>query len=144
MSKTLCILLLSVFPALALPTPPSIEELVKESDFIAKSKISNVKQNQLSTNTISVSAETEILKAYKKNGKLPQKFNLAFIVFPEVLGKWLRAAPPEGEYIIFYIRKKVKDSSGKESEIISLYEPHPFAFREWSRELEDKLVILSK
>ncbi len=130
--------------ASAIPTPPEFEELVKNSDFIAKSKLTNVRQNKLGKNTVSVGAEAEILKLYKTNGKMPNKLSLAFIIFPEYFGKWLREAPPEGEYIIFYIKKKVKDSSGKEGEVISLYEPHPFAFKEYSEETEKKILNLIK
>lgn len=128
----------------AIPTPPEFEELVKNSDFIAKSKLTNIRQNKLSKNTVSVGMEVEIVKLYKKNGTIPDKMNLAFIIFPEYFGKWLREAPPEGEYIIFYIKKKVKDSSGKVAEVISLYEPHPFAFKEYSEETEKKILNLIK
>ena len=128
----------------AIPTPPEFEELVKNSDFIAKSKLTNIRQNKLSKNTVSVGVEVEIVKLYKKNGNIPNKMNLAFIIFPEYFGKWLREAPPEGEYIIFYVKKKVKDSSGKEGEVISLYEPHPFAFKEYSEETEQKILKLLK
>ncbi|MBE7413587.1 MAG: hypothetical protein L6Q54_06105 [Leptospiraceae bacterium] len=131
-------------PGFSIPTPPEFEELVKNSDFIAKSKLTNVRQNKLGKNTISVGAEVEILKLYKSKGSIPNKLNIAFIIFPEYFGKWLREAPPEGEYIIFYIKKKVKDSSGKEGEIITLFEPHPFAFKEYSEETEKRILNLSK
>lgn len=39
----------------------------------------------------------------------------------------------------FLIKKKVKDSKGKETEVVALYEPHPYAFREYSKELEEKI-----
>ncbi|EMO62722.1 hypothetical protein LEP1GSC133_3529 [Leptospira borgpetersenii serovar Pomona str. 200901868] len=61
------------------------------------------------------------------------------MIFPELLGKWLKAAPPEGDYILFLNQKTVKDSKGNESQLITLYEPHPFAFKEYSRETEDKI-----
>lgn len=132
------------FSAYSIPTPPEFEDLVKNSDFIAKSKLTNVRQNKLGKNTVSVGAEAEILKIYKSNGTIPNKLSLAFIIFPEYFGKWLREAPPEGEYIIFYVKKKVKDSSGKEGMVISLYEPHPFAFKEYSEETEKKILNLIK
>lgn len=46
-------------------------------------------------------ATVEILKPWKGGEKLPAKFEIAFMIFPELLGKWLKAAPPEGDYILF-------------------------------------------
>ena len=139
------LLFLSFFITLtAAPTPPSFEELVKKSDFIAKTKLVNLKEKQLNKNLIAINTTAEILKQYKANPPLPNKIDLAFTVLPEVYGKWLKAPPKEGEYVIFYINKEVKDGKGKTSKIITLYEPHVFAFREWTEELEKRLLEATK
>jgi hypothetical protein len=44
----------------AVPTPPTIEELIKNSDFIAKSRLVKLKENKLNKYTISVNATAEI------------------------------------------------------------------------------------
>ena len=75
---------------------------------------------------------------------MPDKVELAFSVLPEFYGKWLKAPPKEGEYVIFYINKEIKDSKGNEKTVISLYEPHVFAFREWTEELEKRLIEANK
>lgn len=140
MSKLAFGLLFLVTSLLAAPTPPSIEELIANSDYIAKSKLTGLKEKQISKNTISVHANSEILKVYKAKDKMPPKLDLAFTILPEVFGKWLKASPKEGEYVLFYISKEIKDSSGKKKAIITLYEPHIFAFREWSEELEKTIT----
>lgn len=124
----------------AAPTPPSFEELVKKSDFIAKTKLVNLKEKQINKNLIAITTSAEILKQYKGQSQMPEKLDLAFTVLPEVYGKWLKAPPKEGEYVIFYINKEVKDSKGNKNTIITLFEPHVFAFREWTEELEKRLL----
>lgn len=129
----------------ALPPPPALAELVKNAAYIAKTNISNVHESKLTDKTIAVSLDAEIIKIYKTTGNMPPKLNLTFIIFPEKFGQWLRTSPPPGEYIIFYIQKhSAKVSANKNCSsptcVISLYEPHPYAFREWSAELESQLI----
>lgn len=128
----------------AAPTPPSFEELVKKSDFIAKTKLVNLKQKQINKNLIAINTTAEIIKQYKANPPMPNKIDLVFTVLPEVFGKWLKTPPKEGEYVIFYINKEIKDGKGKTNTIITLYEPHIFAFREWTEELENRLLEATK
>lgn len=132
-------LLFFTLPLLSVPTPPTLEHQVKNSDYIALTRITNVREKKISETSISVIATVEILKPWKGGEKLPAKFEIGFMIFPELLGKWLKAAPPEGDYILFLNQKTVKDSKGNESQLITLYEPHPFAFKEYSRETEDKI-----
>ncbi len=128
----------------AAPTPPTFEELVKKSDFIAKTKLVNLKEKQISKNLIAINTTAEIGKQYKAKTTMPDRIDLAFTVLPEVYGKWLKAPPKEGEYVIFYMNKEVKDKDGKAKTIITLYEPHVFAFREWTEELEKRLLEANK
>lgn len=128
----------------AAPTPPSFEELVKKSDFIAKTKLVNLKEKQVNKNLIAINTTAEIIKQYKPTVKMPDKIDLAFTVLPEVYGKWLKVPPKEGEYVIFYINKEIKDNKGNVSKVITLYEPHVFAFREWTEELEKRLLEANK
>ena len=131
------LLFLGLFLTLsAAPTPPTFEELVQKSDYIAKTKLINLKEKQINKNLIAINTTAEILKQYK--------LDLAFTVLPEVYGKWLKAPPKEGEYVIFYINKEIKDNKGNKSSIITLYEPHVFAFREWTEELEKRLLEANK
>ncbi len=136
--------LLCVLPLSALTPPPSLDSQVNVSNFIALARLSNVKESKISSNSISVTAQVEILKPLKGGKDLPSKFDVAFLVFPELFGKWLKATPQEGDYILFLIKKKVKDSKGNESEVIGLYEPHPYAFREYNKELEENILSLVK
>ncbi|XDD52445.1 hypothetical protein AB3N59_19110 [Leptospira sp. WS92.C1] len=136
---TLIGFLLITIPLLPLSTPPTLENQVKSSDYIALTRITNVHEKKISATSISVTATVEILKPWKGGEKLLPKFEIGFMIFPDLLGKWLRASPPEGDYILFLIQKTVKDSKGNESQTIALYEPHPFAFKEYSRETEDKI-----
>lgn len=53
-------------------------------------------------------ATVEILKPWKGGEKLPAKFEIAFMIFPGLLGKWLKAAPPEGDYILFLNQKRLR------------------------------------
>ncbi|HMV42628.1 MAG TPA: hypothetical protein PK079_13200 [Leptospiraceae bacterium] len=142
------IFLLSFFCILlyaeAAPTPPSFEELFKKSDYIAKTKLVNLKEKQINKNLIAINTTAEVLKQYKAVSPMPEKIDLAFTVLPEVYGKWLKVPPKEGEYVIFYINKEVKDGKGNRHTIISLYEPHVFAFREWTEELEKRLLESGK
>ncbi|RHX83483.1 hypothetical protein EHO98_08335 [Leptospira stimsonii] len=126
-------------PLLPLSTPPTLENQIRNSDYIALTRITNVHEKKISDTTVSVTATVEILKPWKGGEKLPTKFEIGFMIFPELLGKWLKAAPPEGDYILFLIQKTVKDSKGNESKLIALYEPHPFAFKEYARETEDQI-----
>ena len=139
------LLFLGLFLTLsAAPTPPTFEELVQKSDYIAKTKLINLKEKQINKNLIAINTTAEILKQYKAKTTLPNKLDLAFTVLPEVYGKWLKAPPKEGEYVIFYINKEIKDNKGNKSSIITLYEPHVFAFREWTEELEKSLLEANK
>ena len=126
------------------PTPPSFEELVKKSDFIAKTKLVNLKEKPMSKNLIAINTTAEIGTQYKAKTPMPEKIELAFTVLPEVYGKWLKTPPKEGEYVIFYINKEIKDNKGNAKTIITLYEPHVFAFREWTEELEKRLIEVNK
>ena len=128
----------------AAPTPPSFEEVVKKSDFIAKTKLVNLKEKQINKNLIAINTTAEIGKQYKAKTPMPDKIDLAFTVLPEVYGKWLKAPPKEGEYVIFYINKEIKDGKGNANTIITLYEPHVFAFREWTEDLEKRLLEATK
>ena len=127
------LILLFISPISALTPPPSLESQVSSSDFIALAKLSNVKESKISSNSISVTANVEILRSLKGGKELPQKFDIAFLIFPELFGKWLKAAPQEGEY-----------SKGVQSEVIGLYEPHPYAFREYNKPLEENILSLIK
>lgn len=144
LSVALAFFLIFTVPASALTPPPGLESQVNTSQFVALARLSNVKESKIASNSISVSASVEILKPLKGGKDLPPKFDIAFIVFPELFGKWLKAPPQEGDYILFLIKKKVKDSKGVESEVIALYEPHPYAFREYNKELEENILSLIK
>lgn len=134
----LIIFLLNI-PLFSLPTPPSLEELIRESDYIAKVKISKIKEKKVSKTDISVTCTGEILEAYKTPAPMPAKLDIAFMVLPDVYGKWLKVTPKEGEYILFFINKVVKDSKGNLTNVIALYEPHPFAIHDYTKEYENKL-----
>ena len=134
----LIIFLLNI-PLFSLPTPPSLEELIRESDYIAKVKISKIKEKKVSKTDISVTCTGEILEAYKTPAPMPAKLDIAFMVLPDVYGKWLKVTPNEGEYILFFINKVVKDSKGNLTNVIALYEPHPFAIHDYTKEYENKL-----
>lgn len=134
----LIIFLLNI-PLFPLPTPPSLEELIRESDYIAKVKISKIKEKKVSKTDISVTCTGEILEAYKTPAPMPAKLDIAFMVLPDVYGKWLKVTPNEGEYILFFINKVVKDSKGNLTNVIALYEPHPFAIHDYTKEYENKL-----
>ncbi|TGK03939.1 hypothetical protein EHO59_10455 [Leptospira semungkisensis] len=140
----LAFLLIFILPLSALTPPLPLESQVNASNYIALARLTNVKESKISSSSISVTATVEVIKPLKGGSTLPQKFDLAFLVFPELFGKWLKATPQEGEYILFLIKKKVKDSKGNESETIALYEPHPYAFREYSKELEEKILSYVK
>jgi len=144
MTKFTLLFLVLLLSLSAAPTPPSFEELVKKSDFIAKTKLMNLKEKQINKNLISINTTAEIVKQYKAKTPMPDKIDLAFTVLPEVYGKWLKVPPKEGEYVIFYINKEIKDSRGNSRSIITLYEPHVFAFREWTEELEKRLSDANK
>ena len=126
-------------PIFSLPTPPSLDELIKESDYIAKVRISKIKEKKVSKSDISVTCKGEVLEAYKTPSPMPAKLDIAFMVLPDVYGKWLKATPTEGEYILFFINKVVKDSKGNLTNVIALYEPHPFAIHDYTKEYENKL-----
>lgn len=128
----------------AVPTPPSLEELVISSDYIARAKLTSIKENKLNKGTLIVSASAEMIKVYKGGEKLKKQLNLKFIVLPELYGKWFKATPQEGEYMLFFVNKKIKDKNGKETSMVVLYEPHPFAINEWSSELELQIQSLVK
>ena len=134
----LIIFLLNI-PLFSLPTPPSLEELIRESDYIAKVKISKIKEKKVSKTDISVTCTGEILEAYKTPAPMPAKLDIAFMVLPDLYGKWLKVTPNEGEYILFFINKVVKDSKGNLTNVIALYEPHPFAIHDYTKEYENKL-----
>jgi hypothetical protein len=134
----LLIILLNI-PIFSVPTPPSLEELIRESDYIAKVRISKIKEKKVSKSEFSVTCMGEVLEAYKTPSPLPAKLDIAFMVLPDMYGKWLKATPSEGEYILFFINKVVKDSKGNLSNVIALYEPHPFAIHDYSKEYEAKV-----
>lgn len=127
------------FTVLALPAPPPFPELVKDANYIARVRIHDVNSKNLNKKTISVSAKAEVLEAYKTPIPMPARLDLAFLVFPDLFGKWLKEAPDEGEYILFLINKPVRDAKGTISNTIVLYEPHPFAIYNYSEELENKV-----
>jgi hypothetical protein len=137
--KAILIILLLNMPLFSLPTPPSLEELIRESDYIAKVKISKIKEKKVSKSDISVTCTGEVLEAYKTPSPMPAKLDIAFMVLPDLYGKWLKATPNEGEYILFFINKVVKDSKGNLTNVIALYEPHPFAIHDYTKEYENKL-----
>ena len=134
----LIIFLLNI-PLFSLPTPPSLEELIRESDYIAKVRISKIKEKKVSKTDISVTCTGEILEAYKTPAPMPAKLDIAFMVLPDVYGKWLKVTPNEGEYILFFINKVVKDSKGNLTNVIALYEPNPFAIHDYTKDYENKL-----
>jgi hypothetical protein len=144
MTRFILLFLSFLITLTAAPTPPTFEELVKKSDFIAKTKLVNLKEKQINKNLIAINTTAEITKQYKAKTTMPDKIDLAFTVLPEVYGKWLKVPPKEGEYVIFYINKEIKDGKGNSSSIITLYEPHVFAFREWTEELEKRLIEANK
>ena len=66
---------------------------------------------------------------------MPDKIDLAFTVLPEVYGKWLKAPPKKEVYLSLY-QQGNQGRKGNANTIITLYEPHVFAFREWTEDLE--------
>jgi hypothetical protein len=134
----LLIILLNI-PIFSVPTPPSLEELIRESDYVAKVRISKIKEKKISKSEFSVTCMGEVLEAYKTPSPLPAKLDIAFMVLPDMYGKWLKATPSEGEYILFFINKVVKDSKGNLTNVIALYEPHPFAIHDYTKEYEAKV-----
>lgn len=95
-----------ILAASAAPTPPSFEELVKKSDFIAKTKLVNLKEKQISKNLIAINTTAEIGKQYKAKTPMPDKVELAFSVLPEFYGKWLKALPKKVNMLSFISTKK--------------------------------------
>lgn len=126
-------------PLFSLPTPPRLEELVKDSDYIAKVKLTKCIQKKLTEKEISVTCKGDVQEAYKTKAPLPGKMDIAFLIFPEKFGKWLRVAPKEGDYILHFIDREATDSKGTPRNLIVLYEPHPFAIHEYSLEYETKI-----
>ena len=137
--RTILIFLFTLNSLFSLPTPPSLDELIADSDYVARVKLSKIKEKKLSKSEISVSCLGEILEAYKTPSPMPAKLDIAFMVLPEVYGKWLKVTPKEGEYILFFINKVVKDAGGNLNNVITLYEPHPFAIYDYSKEYEKKI-----
>jgi hypothetical protein len=123
----------------ALPTPPSLEELIRDSEYVAKVKLSKIREKKISGGDLSVTCVGEVLEAYKTPSPMPAKLDLAFMVLPNVYGKWLKATPREGEYILFFINKAVKDPKGNLINVVALYEPNPFAIHEYTKEYETKV-----
>lgn len=138
-SAKLYIIFLFTFSLLAVPTPPSLEELIEQSDLIAKTKLTKLKQNTINSATISVNAKLEFFKVYKGKDISFDKMDLAFTVLPELYGKFLKKVPEEGDYILFFNKKEIKDSKGNPKTIYILYDPNVFAFKEVTSELESKL-----
>ncbi len=134
----LLIILLNI-PIFSVPTPPSLDELIRESDYVAKVRISKIKEKKISKSEFSVTCMGEVLEAYKTPSPLPAKLDIAFMVLPDMYGKWLKATPSEGDYILFFINKVVKDSKGNLTNVIALYEPHPFAIHDYTKEYEAKV-----
>lgn len=128
-----------VFPIFSLPTPPRLEELVRDSDYIARVKMTACKQTKVLGNDLSVTCKGEVLEAYKTIAPLPGKMDIGFMVLPEKYGKWLKAVPKEGEYILHFINRVSSDSGGNPRNLIVLYEPHPFAIHDYSKEYETKI-----
>jgi hypothetical protein len=124
---------------MALPTPPRLDELVHDSDYIARVKLIGCKQTKVSGNDISVTCKGEVMEAYKTIAPLPGRMDIGFMVLPEKYGKWLKAVPKEGEYILHFINRVSSDPSGTPRNLIVLYEPHPFAIHEYSKEYESKI-----
>lgn len=136
LSYLFCIL---SFPLFSLPTPPRLEELVRDSDYIARVKLSGCIQKKITEKEISVNCKGDILEAYKTKTPLPGRLNIGFMVLPEKFGKWLRSPPREGEYILHFINREATDSRGNQRNLVVLYEPHPFAIHEYSKEYETKI-----
>ncbi len=133
------ILFLITFSLLSVPTPPSLEELIKSSDLIAKTKLTKLKKNVINSSTISVNANVEFFKVYKGKDISKSNMDLAFMVLPELYGKFLKKVPEEGDYILFFNKKEIRDSKGNPKTIYILYDPNVFAFKEITSELESKL-----
>ena len=137
-------LLLITAQIYSVPTPPTLEELILKSDYIAKTKLTKIRESKLNKYSISVNAIAQIQTVYKEKTTMPPSIDLAFMVLPEFYGKWLKMVPSENEYILFYVQKEFKNSKGNINHSIILYEPHVFAFREVTKEIEEKLNSLKK
>ena len=137
--RTILIILLCSYPIFSLPTPPSLEELIADSDYVARVKLSKIREKKLSKSEISVTCQGEVLEAYKTPAPMPAKLDIAFMVLPEIYGKWLKTTPKEGDYILFFVNKVVRDASGNLNNVIALYEPHPFAIYDYSKDTEKKI-----
>jgi hypothetical protein len=137
-------LLLFATQLFSVPTPPTLEELISKSDYIAKTKLTKIRETKLNKYSTSVNAIAQIQTVYKEKTAMPSSIDLAFMVLPEFYGKWLKMVPAENEYILFYVQKEFKNSKGNTTNSIILYEPHVFAFKEVTNEIEEKLKSLKK
>jgi hypothetical protein len=123
----------------SLPTPPTFLELVENSNYIVKVKLTKINQKKFNKQSIAVNAVAEIQETFKTAAPLPSSLNLSFFVFPEIYGKWFKQVPVEGVYILFLINKPTKDKDGNISNAIVLYEPHPYAIYVYKDELVDQI-----
>ena len=125
-----------VFAVFALPQPEELSSQVKRADVIVFADIKQTGISEISAGMVSVNLKAEVIRVYKSRTPIKVKFNLAFMTFPEYLGKYLQNAPEEGKYILFLNYVK----SGNFPEILALQTPHPYAIREWNPELENKIT----
>ncbi len=128
----------------SVPTPPSLQEKVKESDYIVYAELDDIQQTDIRKGTYSVQCNLRIKRAYKAKNQLSPNLEVSFIIMPGSYGKMLIEAPKKGEYIIFLQEKTVRDSKGKSLNSIVLYDPNPFAFQTYTSQLEQELLKLLK
>lgn len=124
----------------SVPTPPTLQEKVKESDYVVHAEVDDVQQTSIKKGTFSVQCNLKIKRAYKAKSPLSPNLEVSFIIMPASYGKMLVEAPKKGEYIVFLQEKTVRDAKGKTASSIILYDPNPFAFQVYTTQLEQQVL----
>lgn len=126
----------------SVPTPPTLQEKVKESDYIVHAEVDNIQQTSIKKGTFSVQCNLKIKRAYKAKAPLSPELDVSFIIMPGSYGKMLIEAPKKGEYIVFLQEKSLRDPKGRNVPSIVLYDPNPFAFQAYTTQLEQQVLKL--
>lgn len=140
------ILLLAIFSLHAgpyqVPTPPTLQEKIRDSDYVVHAEVDNIQQTSIKRGTFSVQCSLKIKRAYKAKNPLSPDLDVSFIIMPGSYGKMLVEAPQKGEYIVFLQEKTVRDYKGRNLTSIVLYDPNPFAFQIYTTQLEQQVLKL--
>ena len=129
-----------VIAAFALPQPEELVSQIKRADTVVFANITHVNKSEISAGMLSINLQAEVIRVYKSRTPMRVKFNLAFMTFPEYYGKYMQDPPEKGKYILFL--NYVKNENYPDT--LTLQTPHPYAIREWSPELENKITAVTE